>query len=459
MSGANTSRGRKTLVGSSIAGTVDYAAPEQLGRRPGVPVGPYSDVYGWAKTLCYALFRTPTPNARHFKEAGVPDALRELLDACFDDEPRYRPQSFAEVKRRLEPLADDAVPARSAEPERVEPEEFGKFAVAKPKTTRRAARPKKAPALIWGGIVGAVLLVGLVLVVLATRSRPNADPPTVANAKSDEPVTKLPDNKAPKNPTTEPGRSDPKKTDPKPLGPTQPGEPSTVTQPSDAPLPNEPATAKPPDPAPAKGGAAEVFPRNWETKFHTGKAKPTYDSKSNILRLSYDFADATQLKDFTFADDVKLTVQKGVLTLKGGDRLAHVVRFKTLSVGVTVVFSGDVLEIPLRSSSGYWLYAGGGNDTHVDVCFGDRRDTFIAGKGLGRKAHGNGIPLTITEWFVGETKTGWRIGDQEISGQKRDAGPNAGNLILAAEKSPNQFTKLTVSGTVDLDWAKDFFAK
>ena len=48
------------MIGSSIAGTLDYAAPEQMGRRP-EPVGPYSDVYGWARTCCHALFGTTQP--------------------------------------------------------------------------------------------------------------------------------------------------------------------------------------------------------------------------------------------------------------------------------------------------------------------------------------------------------------------------------------------------------------
>src|SRR5206468_916927 len=45
-----------TITGSSIAGTLEYAAPEQMGKLADVPVGPYSDVYGFARTFCYALF-------------------------------------------------------------------------------------------------------------------------------------------------------------------------------------------------------------------------------------------------------------------------------------------------------------------------------------------------------------------------------------------------------------------
>src|SRR5262249_30066426 len=73
--GRDTFRQGKTLVGASIAGTLDYGAPEQLGRIE-APVGRCSDVYGWARTCCFALFGTPQPLPRHFR--GVPETLAEL---------------------------------------------------------------------------------------------------------------------------------------------------------------------------------------------------------------------------------------------------------------------------------------------------------------------------------------------------------------------------------------------
>jgi serine/threonine protein kinase len=109
--GVSTSQRGKTLAGSSLAGTVDYAAPEQMGKLPGVPVGPYSDVYGWGKTVCYALFKTPTPGSRLYKANAVPDSLRELLEACQDEEPPHRPQTFTDVLRRLALVEDELNPA------------------------------------------------------------------------------------------------------------------------------------------------------------------------------------------------------------------------------------------------------------------------------------------------------------------------------------------------------------
>ncbi len=90
----NTASRSKTLVGESIAGTVEYAAPEQMGRR-NEPVGAYSDIYGWAKTCCYILFQTTQPLLRHWK--GIPQPLAELLERCLDEDPHNRPATFGEV--------------------------------------------------------------------------------------------------------------------------------------------------------------------------------------------------------------------------------------------------------------------------------------------------------------------------------------------------------------------------
>jgi uracil-DNA glycosylase family 4 len=92
-----------TLVGSSIAGTLDYAAPEQMGKLQGVGVGPPSDVYGFARTLCYALFQTPQPLMRHWRT--LPPALAELLESCLEEDPKQRPSSFVGVLEVLDRIA------------------------------------------------------------------------------------------------------------------------------------------------------------------------------------------------------------------------------------------------------------------------------------------------------------------------------------------------------------------
>jgi Protein kinase domain len=97
-SAASTNRQSKTIMGSSIAGTLDYAAPEQMGRQS-EPIGPYSDVYGFAKTCSFALFQTTQPLFKHWQSLPLP--LAQLLEKCLEEDPKKRPQSFAAVLKTL----------------------------------------------------------------------------------------------------------------------------------------------------------------------------------------------------------------------------------------------------------------------------------------------------------------------------------------------------------------------
>jgi WD40 repeat protein/tRNA A-37 threonylcarbamoyl transferase component Bud32 len=95
---ADTTKGSQTLVASTIAGTADFAAPEQMGRLD-FPVGPYSDVYGWAKTCCFALFQTAQPLRTHWKQ--IPNSLADLLESCLTEDPFRRPESFTVILERI----------------------------------------------------------------------------------------------------------------------------------------------------------------------------------------------------------------------------------------------------------------------------------------------------------------------------------------------------------------------
>jgi DNA polymerase len=97
-----------SLAGSSIAGTLDYAAPEQMGKLSGVSVGPMSDVFGFARTCCYALFGTPQPLMRHWR--SLPPDLAELLESCLEEKPDLRPQEFGRILSVLDRLAGAAAP-------------------------------------------------------------------------------------------------------------------------------------------------------------------------------------------------------------------------------------------------------------------------------------------------------------------------------------------------------------
>jgi serine/threonine protein kinase len=94
----------QSILAGSIAGTLEYAAPEQMGKLPGVPVGAHSDVYGFGKTLCYALFQSAQPTPRDWKGAG--ERLSDLLGDCVEERPDRRLPNFPAVLARLEKLTE-----------------------------------------------------------------------------------------------------------------------------------------------------------------------------------------------------------------------------------------------------------------------------------------------------------------------------------------------------------------
>jgi formylglycine-generating enzyme required for sulfatase activity/tRNA A-37 threonylcarbamoyl transferase component Bud32 len=95
-----------TILSDSVAGTVKYAPPEQMGEMKGVKPGPYSDVYSFGKMCCYAMFKTTEPKDRHWK--AVPESIRtdlkEMMDQCREEELVHRLPSFEPVLKVLEAL-------------------------------------------------------------------------------------------------------------------------------------------------------------------------------------------------------------------------------------------------------------------------------------------------------------------------------------------------------------------
>jgi serine/threonine protein kinase len=134
----------RTTIGVSVAGTRDYAAPEQMGRLPGVKVGPHSDVYGFGKTFCYALFKTVQPLRKHWRD--VPEALADLLEACLGETPEERPANFAAVLQRLEQMQTQPSPtpvAVSSEPGL--PGDSRKFWAVQPASPSNPALESRSP--------------------------------------------------------------------------------------------------------------------------------------------------------------------------------------------------------------------------------------------------------------------------------------------------------------------------
>lgn len=96
-----------TVLGDSVAGTIKYAPPEQMGQIKGVKPGPYSDVYAFGKMCCFALFKTTEPKDRHWKSVPeeVRTPLKEMLDQCREEELEHRLPDFSSVLQVLMRLA------------------------------------------------------------------------------------------------------------------------------------------------------------------------------------------------------------------------------------------------------------------------------------------------------------------------------------------------------------------
>jgi serine/threonine protein kinase len=92
----------RTTTGRSIAGTMHYAAPEQMGQAPGVLVGAYSDVYGFGKTCYYALLKAPDPD--YEEQETLPENWQRFLRKCTRKDAAKRLPDFAAVLTELDAL-------------------------------------------------------------------------------------------------------------------------------------------------------------------------------------------------------------------------------------------------------------------------------------------------------------------------------------------------------------------
>lgn len=86
-----------TQFGRTLANTLDYAAPEQLGKRS-EPVSEATDVYSLAKVACLALFATPHPALNHWRLAG--EGIAGILHDCLHEDPARR-MTLGKLKEKL----------------------------------------------------------------------------------------------------------------------------------------------------------------------------------------------------------------------------------------------------------------------------------------------------------------------------------------------------------------------
>ena len=102
---------------TNVAGTPDFMSPEQL---LGQGLGPWTDIYALGGTLYELLtgqvpfpegdatmhaHNTPAPDPRKIKP-GISAATAAIVRACLAKDPKDRPQSAAELRDRMEEIAD-----------------------------------------------------------------------------------------------------------------------------------------------------------------------------------------------------------------------------------------------------------------------------------------------------------------------------------------------------------------
>ncbi len=200
------------------------------------------------------------------------------------------------------------------------------------------------------------------------------------------------------------------------------------------------------EPEPKKDEAF-VMPKGWELRFNTGKNRPTYDAKTGEMKLVYDFSDAKQLKDFEFDKDCKPAVQKGVLMVRGGEQVTHVVKFNTASVSFIVLCEGQGDCFKTSNNTVLHFLEGAG----FQFFHGGKLLAFKAAKQL---VVGHSVPvenLTVTEKRCSVT-----VGKTEVGGAV-DKG-TFGQFTLMGKEAKAGFSALRVIGTIDPEWAKEFFA-
>jgi len=87
-------------------------------------------------------------------------------------------------------------------------------------------------------------------------------------------------------------------------------------------------------------------------------SRSSYDAKSGVLRLEYDFKRPDQLKDFDVTNGVP-EMKGGTIRIKPGDTLKHNARFSTGRISFLVRFDGTNGKVFLRGGGSQIVYRRG----------------------------------------------------------------------------------------------------
>lgn len=169
--------------------------------------------------------------------------------------------------------------------------------------------------------------------------------------------------------------------------------------------------------------------------------KAAFTPKTGELILIYDLSTKDQFKDFNLGS-AKPKLNKGILDLEPGESIEHVVKFSTLKL--TGVFTcGAHMGDHIQTSGGIRIVGGGTLVTGVKNKYAES----------GFKTLKTATPF---ELLIDSKRVAIGFGPKK-GGVAVDGNQRCGHVRLCGASGGNQFSKLVFTGTVDSEWAKEFF--
>jgi hypothetical protein len=193
-------------------------------------------------------------------------------------------------------------------------------------------------------------------------------------------------------------------------------------------------------PTKAAGDGKKITPAILRKKF---QGKASYNSKTGLLTLVYDFSSTDQLKDFEL-DDSKPQVAKRKVKLDGGEVMRHAVKWKTVTINA---------QCANRRGNNHPLIAT--TERYAFWIAGDKTALHFQGNDVveNRLPRGNLWPVELK---VMERRISLKAGDISLGKAVKTDG--AGQVELKGGEKGNTFSSVVLEGKMDEEWAKKFFA-
>jgi hypothetical protein len=181
-------------------------------------------------------------------------------------------------------------------------------------------------------------------------------------------------------------------------------------------------------------------------KFAASQA--TFDHKTGLLTLGYDFSKSTQAKDFRFGEGA-LTISGRTAKVSPLESVVHTAVFRTGSVQGNFLYGNDAGEQIMLATTSATSLRFHKNGDHFWF------QLFSEGHELSRKTFEKQMPIPI-RFEVTESKVQLKVKGQELAGPRATAG-NCGAFALHGGNAGLAVTGLVISGIPDDAWMKSFF--